>query len=352
MCDTNLPTPTIAKGSSVFDTKLYTGNGSTQTISGLAFSPDLVWIKGRSVAYNHRVFDTVRGTGGLLYTNTTDAEVAQPNANDNFVSFNSDGFSIGSPIGLNQNSATYVSWCWDAGTSIATNTAGTISSQVRANPSAGFSVVTYTGTQAAATVGHGLGVAPSMIIVKSRTVAGAAWPVYHISLGGTNKVLVLSNTGAPQTVANYWGSVAPTSTVFGVSNGAFDNNNGNLVAYCFAPVTGYSSFGSYTGNGSADGSFVYTGFRPRWIITKPTSIAGSWLMHDTSRNPYNVSVLELQANATLAEYSTAGVGAGDRFDILSNGFKNRSANAGANQNAATYIYAAFAENPFQYSRAR
>ena len=219
---------------------------------------------------------------------------------------------------------------------------------MRANASAGFSVVTYTGTGATATVGHGLGVAPSLILCKTRAVS-VQWTVYHASLG-KDIFLGLNNTDASGFFTNYWGS-GVTSTVFGLQNAAGGTNNGNIVAYCFAPVTGYSAFGSYTGNGSADGTFVYTGFRPRWIIVKTTSV-GSWLMHDTSRNPYNTSILELQANQGIAEYSTLGDGAGDRFDILSNGFKNRSANAGANQNGVTYIYAAFAENPFQYSRAR
>jgi hypothetical protein len=246
---------------------------------------------------------------------------------------------------VNASGNTYVAWTWDAGSSTVTNTQGSITSSVRANATAGFSVVTYTGTGSGATVGHGLGVAPQMVIVKSRTVSNTNWVIYHISLGGTNKVIVLNSTDAPQTITNYWGSAAPTSTVFGVANGAFDNNNGNLVAYCFAPVVGYSSFGSYTGNGSSDGPFVYTGFRPKYLLLKSTG-TGDWVINDTTRDAYNVSGYNLYAQASDAEGFNA------RLDILSNGFKLRSTFASSNSSGQTYIYAAFAESPFNYARAR
>jgi hypothetical protein len=349
LCTTNLPEPTIADGSTAMDVKLYTGNGSTQTISGLNFSPDLVWIKERSGTRFHALCDSVRGDGILLYSNST---LGEQDIGSTVVDLTSDGFNLGfnggfTAVSHNWNAVTHAAWTWDAGSSTVTNTAGSITSQVRTN---GYlSIVTYTGTGSTATVGHGLGVAPSMIIVKSRTVGGTGWPVYHSSLGGVNSVIVLSSTGATQTVSNYWGSAAPTSTVFGIGNSAFDNNNGNLVAYCFAPVAGYSSFGSYTGNGSADGPFVYTGFRPRWVMIKASSSVsyGNWVLHDTSRSASNVSDKNLYPNLSNAEDGTY------LIDCLSNGFKLRSGSFdGTNGSGATYIYAAFAESPFQYARAR
>jgi hypothetical protein len=354
----NLPTPTILNGATAMDVKLYTGNGSTQTISGLGFSPDLVWIKKRNSASNsnHLLADTVRGVGKFLSSsgtfdeNTFDA-TWRANWGD-LTAFNSDGFTVvaGSSAddNINDSPNTHVAWAWDAGSSTVTNTAGTISSQVRVNASAGFSVVTYTAVVAAnQTVGHGLGVAPSMIICKSRSTT-SGWPVYHRSLGTSSDYLVLNLTDAKGTSTNYWGSSHPTSTVFGVDANGFANNSGNMVAYCFAPVAGYSSFGSYTGNGSTDGPFVYTGFRPRWVMVKRTDSTGNWTIKDTSRPGYNVTNLNLfpnLANAETTEYTV---------DLLSNGFKVRETAFPNDWNASggTYIYAAFAESPFQYARAR
>ena len=343
LCDTNLPTPTIAKGSSVFDATLYTGTGAALTpTSSLAFSPDLVWIKGRSGATDHALYDTVRGATFDLVSNSTAAETTQTQG---LTAFNSNGFSVGTLAKLNTNAATYAGWAWDAGSSTVTNTAGTITSQVRANASAGFSVVTYTGNGATATVGHGLGVAPSLILCKTRAVA-VQWTVYHASLG-KDIFLGLNNTDASFFFTSYWGS-GVTSTVFGLQNAAGGNNNGNMVAYCFAPVTGYSSFGSYTGNGSTDGPFVYTGFRPRWILVKRTDGVIQWTILDTSRSPVNVADQRLFPNLSQGET----VNGDGNTDLLSNGFKLRNIDSAFNTNGATYIYAAFAENPFQYSRAR
>ncbi len=342
LCTANLPAPTITQPSTVMDVALYTGNGSTQTITlPGGMSPDLVWIKGRSVGYGHRVFDTVRGTGGLLYTNATDAEVAQPNANDTFSSFNSNGFSLGAGIGLNQSSATYAAWCWDAGSSTVTNTAGSISSQVRANASAGFSIVSYTGTGANATVGHGLGVAPSMIIIKERSQGTGGWIVYHASIG-SGGALYLNMTQVVVTASTWFNSTSPTSTVFSLgANGELNDNGQTNIAYCFAPVAGYSAFGSYTGNGSTDGPFVYTGFRPRWILLKDSTNAGSWELIDTARIGYNGANYRLFPNLSDAEF------ADHRVDILSNGFKLRvGAGSAINSSNAVIVYAAFAESPF------
>jgi hypothetical protein len=347
LCTTNLPEPTIADGSTVMDVALYTGNGSTQTISGLNFSPDLVWIKGRSGGTDHALYDAVRGVQKDLVSNSTAAETTQTQG---LTAFNSDGFSLGTLAKVNTSSATYAGWSWDAGTSTVTNTAGSITSQVRANASAGFSIVTYTGNgTAGATIGHGLGVNPSFVIVKSRSGSGSSyyWTCYHGSLGAT-KALELNSTTAAFISPGAWNNTEPTSSVFSVASNAVNNGSGSTyVAYCFAPVAGYSSFGSYTGNGSADGPFVYTGFRPRWVMWKNASSAGSWYIHDTSRSASNVTENALFPNIPDAENSTY-----TDLDILSNGFKQRTAASSSNASGNTYIYAAFAESPFQYARAR
>ena len=352
LCDTSLPTPTIAKGSSVFDTKLYTGNGSTQTISGLGFSPDLVWVKSRSnSAWWNQLFDTVRGAGNFLSSNSTGAEAG--GGTSLVPSFTSDGFDLNMvPNGtVNNNGDTYVAWAWDAGSSTVTNTAGTITSQVRDNASAGFSVVTYTGTGANATVGHGLGVAPSMVIVKRRNTTGN-WQVRHTSIAAANSIQ-LNLTSASAAATTVWNSTAPSSTVFNIGTSTDVNASaGTYVAYCFAPVTGYSSFGSYTGNGaSSDGPFVYTGFRPKWLLIKSTAGSASfdyWFLWDSARATYNPMQAHVYPNDPLAEQVPNSVDT----DGLSNGFKVRNNFPGLNTNGVTYIYAAFAENPIQYSRAR
>jgi hypothetical protein len=347
LCTANLPAPVVTKPSDVMDVKLYTGNGSTQTVSGLLFSPDLVWIKCRSSAEGHSLHDAVRGATSYLQSNNTNAEATSSNT---ISAFTSDGFSVGSSSNTNLSSATFAAWTWDAGSSTVTNTQGSISSQVRANPSAGFSVVTYTGSSSNFTVGHGLGVEPRLILIKNRS-ASANWFALTKATGSWLYGF-LNATDALNSAAQ-----SANSSTIDLVNAAynwFNANGDNFVAYCFAPVAGYSSFGSYTGNGQSGDSapFVWTGFRPRWILVKPNASSTSWLLHDTARNPYNASVLELQPNDSLAEYSTVGVGAGERYDILSNGFKLRSSNNGANQNGVQYIYACFAESPFQYARAR
>jgi hypothetical protein len=340
LCTQNLPAPLVAKSNTVFDVITYTGTGATQTISGLGFSPDLVWIKGRSIAELHLISDSVRGVPKNLYPNLTNAEDTAPY----LTALTSDGFTIQTAPIVNSNSNTYVGWTWDAGTSTVSNTQGSITSQVRANPSAGFSVVTYS-FASAPTVGHGLGAAPSLIIAKSRTAA-VDWVVYHRSLGKDN-VLLLNSTGAAINIANYWGTSEPSSTVFGTyGTGGNSNNQGDMVAYCFAPVVGYTSAGSYTGNGSADGPFVYTSMRPRWILLKRTDSTGNWTILDTAREGYNVDNDPLFPNLADAE------GTADLADILSNGFKLRSTDASVNASGGTYIYYAISEAAFQYARAR
>jgi hypothetical protein len=345
LCTQNLPAPLVAKSNTVFDIALYTGNGGTQTISGLNFSPDFTWIKCRSNTRISRLVDTVRGATKILFSSLTNAEETDANS---LTAFNSNGFSIGSSVDINESSQTFVSWNWDAGTSTVSNTAGSITSQVRANATAGFSVVTYTGNAVSgATVGHGLGVAPNLIIIKCRSNTHD-WIVYHASIGNTGAVR-LNTTAATQTLSVWFNNSGPSSTTFTLGNTAGTNESGStFVAYAFAPVVGYSSFGSYTGNGSADGPFVYTGFRPRWVMIKGSSFAGeSWFIWDTARNTYNQMGARLLANEALAENSDQVFG-----DILSNGFKLRNTWGGINGSGNTYIYAAFAEMPFNYSRAR
>jgi hypothetical protein len=346
----NLPTPTIADGSTAMDAVLYTGDGQTTQTVALPFEPGLTWHKVRSGSSSHYLHDAIRGFSSStgLRSNGTDAE----GVNSIYYSLSQSGSNL--TVGdispgneWNANASTHVIWTWDAGSSTVTNTDGSITSQVRANPSAGFSIVTYTGTASNGTVGHGLGAAPGLIIVKNR--ASDPWLVYH-STQGKDKVFLLNTTDSVATVSNYWGSSTPDSTVFGVTAGTGINRNSNLfVAYCFAPVEGYSAFGSYTGNGSADGPFVYTGFRPRWVMVKCSSAVNGWVILDTARDEYNLALKQLIPNLSNAENSANNY---FRCDTLSNGFKLRTSGSPSNSNAATYIYAAFAEHPFQSARAR
>jgi len=324
---------------------LYTGTGATQTISnsanGVSFQPDLVWVKGRSGATDHAWYDAVRGVQKQLESNNTAAETTETTG---LTAFGTTGFTIGALAQMNTSAATYVGWQWNAGGTTVTNTSGSLSAQVRANTTAGFSIVTYTGTGANATVGHGLGVTPSMVIVKARSTTGD-WCVTMPTLGANN-VPFLNLTNAAASFPTVFNGL-PTSTIFNIGTaGSTNTNAATFVAYCFAAVEGYSAFGSYTGNGSADGPFVYLGFRPRFLIFKRTDTTGAWFMEDSSRGTYNVMGPELYANLSDAETTS------NRLDFLSNGFKMRAANAGDNANGGTYIYMAFAENPFKYSLAR
>ena len=331
----------IAKPTDYFNTKLYTGNGGTQSITGVGFQPDWTWIKGRSGTYgvsNHKVYDAVRGVTKTLFTNLTNAETTQSNT---LTSFDSDGFSLGDDSNVNNGSTNYVSWNWLAGGSTASNGDGSITSTVSANTTAGFSIVSYTGTGSSTTVGHGLGVAPSMLIFKNRDSTDS-WNVQHDGLTSYDYYVRLNSTGAQNNDIDV-GNSAPTSTVVSVGSHAQQNGNGNdMILYAFAEKKGYSKFGSYTGNGSTDGTFVYTGFRPAWVMTKRTdsSTGGSWQMYDNKRLGYNVDNNQMKADKTNSEDTS------DGLDILSNGFKMRNSGNSYNASGATYIYMAFAENPF------
>ena len=357
LCTANLPAPVVTKPSDAFDVTLYTGNSTdNRAITGLGFSPDLVWFGPRSQSGQDKVIcDSVRGVQKALFSNQTYVE-ADPALYGSVGSFDANGFTIkkgtDATFGFHQvnlNSSTYAAWCWDAGSSTVTNNTGTITgAQVRANASAGTSVVAYTGNgTSGATVGHGLGAAPGLIIVKKRSAADD-WVVYHSALGAT-KYLWLHATNAEQTGTSRWNDTAPTSTVFSLGNNSSVNGNAStFIAYCFAPVAGYSSFGSYSANGSSDGPMIFTNFRPRFVMVKQTNASGQgWFMLDSSRSPYNVSTTYLLAQSGNAEAS----GYVD-MDFLSNGFKIRSADGAVNASGGTYVYCAFAESPFQYARAR
>jgi hypothetical protein len=343
LCTQNLPAPLVTKSNTVMDVVTYTGNGSTQSITGLGFSPDFAWFKRRDSANNHALFDIVRGSGKFLISNETGGEGTDSNS---LISFDTSGFTIGQSVSapsFNISSGSYVAWSWDAGTSTVSNTQGSITSQVRANATAGFSIVKFTpGGAGQVTIGHGLGASPGFIIIKTTNLA-ANWYQWITSLT-VNEYLTFT-TAAKATSANFWGTSLPSSTVFGYNaGGAFDH-----IAYCFAPVVGYSSFGSYTGNGSTDGPFVYTGMRPRWILVRSTSGARDWLIYDTARGVYNENVEgPLQPNTSGTAYNNIYL----PFDILSNGFKPRAATTNFNASGEIHIYAAFAEAPFNYSRAR
>ena len=328
---------------------LYTGTGATLAISNavnsISFQPDWVWVKGRSGATDHALYDSVRGTTKDLVSNSTAAETTQATG---LTAFGSAGFTVGALAKMNTNAATYVGWQWKAGTTSASNTDGSITSTVSVGATQGFSVVTYTGTGANATVGHGLGVAPKMIIVKQRS-AVQSWPVYHTSIGSANVIyLDLTNASAASTA---WQSTTPTPTVFSIGTSAATNTNaGTYVAYCFSEVAGYSKFGSYTGNGSTDGPFVFCGFRPRYLLVKASSgtnaATANWIVWDSSRDTYNKMTDYLSPNLSQAEAT------GPDIDFLSNGFKLRNSGTGTNESGTTYIYMAVAENPFKLSLAR
>jgi hypothetical protein len=351
LCTQNLPTPTIGAASatlatSYFNPVLYTGTGSSRSVTGVGFQPDWTWIKSTSTAgYNHHLVDAVRGVTKDISSNLTNAESTDTNG---LTAFGSDGFTVGSSNEYNALNSTFVAWNWKANGAGSSNTSGSITSTVSASTTSGFSVATYTGTGLAGTIGHGLGVAPSMIIVKSRSATGA-WPIYHSTLGnGSN--LVLNTTAATATSSTIWNSTSPTSSVFSVGINTDSNTiTVTYVAYCFASIAGYSAFGSYTGNGSNDGPFVFTGFRPAYIIRKRTDTTSDWLAQDRLRIGYNatinyVSVVYPDTSGSETQFN--------EVDILSNGFKIRASDAFGNASGGTYIYMALAQNPFKYSLAR
>ena len=338
MAYTTIDDPTI-----YFNTKLYTGNGSTgHVITGVGFQPDWVWLKNRNTTNTHEAFDSVRGATKTLYPDRSDAEYV--NATGSLTSFNSDGFTVGSGDGANKSGSGIASWNWKAGGSASSNTDGSITSTVSANTTAGFSIVSYTGTGANATVGHGLGVAPKMFIVKNRSTA-TNWHVYHHKNTSAPETdyLLLNTTNATADNSIVWNDTAPTSSVFsiGTTDGT-NKNTSNMIAYCFAEKKGYSKFGSYTGNGTNNnGTFFYCGFSPSVVIIKASSSSRNWVILDNKRLGYNDKNYRLFPNLTNAEDTTSGI-----IDFTANGFKLMSNNNTVNESGVTYIVMAFAESPF------
>jgi hypothetical protein len=344
---TNLPDPTVVQGDEYFNTVLYTGTGSSQSITGVGFQPDWVWIKERNAAADHGLYDAVRGVQNQLESNTTTAETAEATG---LTAFGTDGFTVGALAQLNTSADTYVAWNWKANGAGVSNTAGTISSTVSVSTTSGFSIVTYTGTGSAATVGHGLGAVPRMIIVKNRD-ATDAWQVYHAANTAAPETdyLVLNTDAGSADSATRWNDTLPTSTVFSIGNGVEVNTNTEkYVAYCFAEVEGFSKFGSYTGNGSADGPFVYTGFRPAYVLVKRSNDVADWAVWDTTRDSFNVMDSILIPNTSAAEATNAAY----NVDALSNGFKVRNTATSFNGSGSTFVFMAFASNPFKLSLAR
>ena len=329
---------TINKHTDHFNNKLWTGNGSTQYITGVNHTPDFVWIKKRTDADGARIFDTIRGATKGIFTNSTAAETTVATE---LSAFGSDGYTLGASDAVNGNTKQYVGWNWKAGGATgSSNSDGTITSTVSANTTAGFSIVSYTGNATSgATIGHGLGAVPKMIITKNRDQSSGSqdWCVYHVGMGGT-KAMFLNLTNSPDTNAKYFNDTTPTSSVFTVGNNLGTNGSGdNMIAYCFAEKTGFSKIGSYTGNGSSDGTFVYTGFKPTFVLTKGNSSGENWFIHDGARNPSNPTNKYLRPNLNNAE------GSYDHLDLLSNGFKSISAGS-TNGNNVEQIYLAIGQS--------
>ncbi len=332
--------------SAYFQTKLYTGTGSELVLTNDGNSdiqPDFVWIKQRNTGQYHNIYDSNRGVTKMLYPDLTNAEYT---AGESLKSFNTDGFTVGNYGTVGTSSGTYAAWQWKAnGGTTSSNGDGYITSTVQANTTAGFSIATYTGnSNNPSSVGHGLGVVPKFYIIKQRDAANP-WKVYHsgIATDAEDYVMELNTTGAREDNV-IWNDTGPTSSVINFTDHGGVNQNGETyVAYCFAEVQGYSKFGKYIGNGDADGPFVYTGFKPAFIMFKKSSDSGdNWMMYDHKRPGFNVTDEALHPNSTAAEYDNANA----NLDILSNGFKLRSSFGWVNQSTHTYIYAAFAESPF------
>ena len=356
----NISAPAISNGAQYFAASLYTGTGSGQVVTdglnnaaGTTFQPDFVWNKSRSGAYNNTLTDSSRGTNAVLFSQATTAQSVS-NANGWVSSLNTNGFTTTGGATNAQNvslsAATYVAWLWKANSGVTTtNSDGTIQSTIQVNKTAGFSIVLYTSTGANATVGHGLGAIPSLIIFKNYASATTNWPVYHYS-AGAGSYLLLNTSAVAVADATMFNSIAPTSTTFSVGSNV-NLAAGTTLAYCFASIPGYSYFSAYTGNGLADGPFVYCGFRPRFVLIKSSSVtAANWFILDTSRSAYNVTSARLFPSTAGVEVVTP-----IELDILSNGFKVRvtaALDAGTNTSGSNYIFAAFAENPFNSSRAR
>ena len=355
LCTDNLPSPAIADPGDYMKTVLWTGDGNGgRSITGVGFQPDFVWVKRRNAAAIHFLFDSVRGAGKYLQSSATAAE--GNDATNTLMSFDSNGFTSGNTAGMNGSTHQYVAWCWKAGGAAVSNTDGSITSQVSVNQTAGFSIVSYTGTGANATVGHGLGKTPKLIIVKNRDSV-TEWPVLETMVNGGTHYLRLDGNYGSTITSVVWNNTNPTSDVFSVGtyNYANENNSGH-IAYCWTEIEGYSKFGSYAGNQNADGSFVYCGFKPAWVLIKSTTLNPSaWILVDSSRDPVNPCTNKLfpdysgEENVSSPSGATAST---NHIDLLSNGFKMRSNNSWTNYSSNTYVFMAFAESPFKTANAK
>ena len=323
----------IDKPSDYFNTVTYTASGSGQSVTGVNFQPDLVWLKIRNTTGSHYLNDSVRGVQKSIYSNETDAETS-----DNYLtSFDSDGFSLGSGNYTSPN--TIVGWNWLASNTTASNTDGSITSTVSANTTSGFSIATYTGNgTGSATIGHGLGSAPKFVIIKNRGRAGESWQTWF----DNDKRLNLNSTSVSFISTHPISTSSTVVTTPSTADAGWNTNNDTYVMYSFAEKKGFSKFGSYTGNGSTDGVFCYNGMKPAFIMIKSSSLAESWFMYDVKRSTFNVVDRYLMANASNVEETSTS----NYIDILSNGFKVRSLDSRVNSSGNTYIYMAFSENPF------
>jgi len=338
----NLPAPTVKDGSKYFNTVLWTGNGvSGRAITGVGFQPDFLWIKGRNIAVSSYLQNSIAGATYYMFSDDT---IYERNLDDSVDSFDTDGFTVGNDGGTNGSGGTYVGWNWLAGNGTTTPTQGTIASTASVNTTAGFSIVSYTGTGSNGTVGHGLNVAPDMVITKARDGGSHGWGVYHrYGSQGAETQLQLHSTAAPNTGTSFWNGTHPTSTVFTINTSSATNNNGsNMIAYCFAEVEGYSKMSSWTGNGVVDGPFCFTGFRPSFLLFKRSNAAEDWVITDSTRRTYNQMNGGLRPNSAAIEWYTDDVA----IDFTANGFKIRSGDAKINASGSTYVFMALAENPF------
>jgi len=335
---------TINKQSAQFNTKLWTGNYQSHAITGVGFQPDLVWIKERSSTSSHRLMDSVRGVGKGL---SSDNNTAEESLAALLTSFDSDGFTVGADNGVNQNNQTYVSWNWKAAGSSSSNSNGSVTSTVSANTTSGFSIVKWTGTGANATIGHGLGVVPKMIIVKD-TDANDNWNVYHASIGNDSH-LHLNLTNNASGSSTYWQDYTPTNSIFYIGSDSAINASGNeFIAYCFADITGFSKFGKFTSKGDDDGVFVNTGFAPQLVMLKPlvSDTWSNWYVFDNVRRDFNLNDKPLYWNLTTQEAYYGGSPASNyaQIDILSNGFKiRRDGNWGPGSSNQASVYMAFGQ---------
>ena len=325
---------TINKPSDYFNTLLYTGNGGTNAQTGVGFQPDFTWIKARSNAENHNLFDAVRGVTKRIRSNGSEAEDTRTTS---LTAFGTDGFTLGSGSQVNTNGWTFASWNWKANGAGSANTVGSVSSTVSVNATSGFSIVSWQGTDANASVGHGLSKAPTMVFYKTRGL-GESWVVYNKQIGAGNKLILNDTSASSSSSTNFQNGLDPNNSVFYVGANA-TNKNTPMIAYCFTDVQGYSKIGSYTGNANADGTFVYTGFKPAWLMVKNTATTSSWEVWDAKRNTFNPTAKSIFPDGAGAEYDYT-----NRVDLLSNGFKLRTTSS-PNGSGNTHIYMAFAEAP-------